>query len=61
MRCNRCRKKTVIEYECKCSLKFCLECLPYYIHDCSFDYKKDKQNILIENNPKIVAVKVSTL
>ena len=50
-----------MEYECKCSLKFCLNCLPYYIHNCTFDYKKDRQNMLTENNPKIIAIKVDSL
>ena len=61
MRCNKCRKKTLIEYECKCLLKFCLNCLPYYSHNCTFDYKKDRQNMLTENNPKIIAIKVDAL
>ena len=59
MRCIFCRRKTMDEYECKCLKKFCLNCLPYYIHNCSYDYKKEKQNILSETNPKIIAPKIT--
>lgn len=61
MRCSRCRKKIIIEYDCKCSLKLCLDCLPFFKHNCTYDYKLDKQQHLEENNPKIVAIKVLNL
>ncbi len=61
MRCNYCRKKTLCEYECKCLQKFCLNCLPFYIHNCSYDYKKERQNNLTESNPKIIAQKIQTV
>ena len=61
MRCVLCKKKTMAEYECKCLKKFCLNCLPYFIHNCTYDYKKDKKNNITELNPKIMFQKVETV
>ena len=61
MRCINCRKKTTFEHECKCLKKFCLNCLPFYIHNCSYDYKSDNKLKLEENNPKIITIKVSSI
>ena len=61
MRCPQCKKKTLIEYECKCSEKYCLNCLPYFKHNCSFDYRGQKKDIIKDLNPKIESVKVETL
>lgn len=61
MKCTNCGKKTLFEHECKCLKKFCLNCLPYFNHDCTFDYKNKKKENLTENNPKIIAIKVNTL
>ena len=61
MRCVLCKKKTMPEYECKCLKKFCLNCLPYFIHNCTYDYKKDKKNNITELNPKIMFQKVETV
>ena len=61
MRCSKCNKKTIMEYECKCLKKFCLNCLPYFIHDCLFDYKKTHKDLLKETNPQILAEKVVIL
>ena len=61
MRCSKCNKKIIMNYECKCKQNFCLNCLPFYIHNCTYDYKKEKKDMLQENNPKIIAIKVSSL
>lgn len=61
MRCQLCKKKTIFDHECKCLKKFCLNCLPYFVHNCSYDYKKNRQESLTEENEKIIAVKVSTI
>ena len=61
MRCMKCKKKIIIDYKCRCENSFCLNCLPYFSHNCTYDYKENKKTILHENNPKITAVKVSLL
>jgi len=61
MRCVNCKKKTLIEYTCKCNTNFCLNCLPYYIHNCTYDYKNNKQNDLTKSNPKLIPVKVDSI
>ena len=58
MRCLNCKKKTNFQTECKCLKKFCLNCLPYYAHECTYDYKTEKKTILVDNNPKIEAEKI---
>ena len=58
MRCQFCKKKTIVEQECKCLKKFCLNCLPYFAHNCPFNYRKKKQDNLAEENEKIIAAKV---
>lgn len=60
-RCFFCKKKHLMTNECKCKNIFCLTCLPYYIHNCSYDYKKEKQKILQEDNVKIEASKVDKI
>ena len=60
-RCAKCLKKHLIIVECKCCKKFCLNCLPHYIHNCDFDWRKDNEKFLKENNPKIEYVKVDTI
>lgn len=59
MRCTLCRKKTIMISECKCLEKFCLNCLPHDIHNCIYDYKQAKKDILTEANPKIIPPKVT--
>jgi hypothetical protein len=46
MRCLQCKKKTSIEFDCKCSKKFCINCLPWYNHNCAFDYKQNRSDHL---------------
>lgn len=61
MRCSKCNKRIIMNYECKCKQNFCLNCLPFYTHNCTYDYKKEKKDMLQENNPKIIAIKVANL
>jgi hypothetical protein len=60
-KCYNCRKKKLIIETCKCKLEFCLDCLPFFIHNCIFDWKKENKNILEKTNPKIEAIKVSSI
>jgi predicted nucleic acid binding AN1-type Zn finger protein len=46
-RCAKCNKKLgIIEYTCKCGNKYCISHLHAEEHECSYDYKKEAQNIL---------------
>lgn len=62
VRCSKCTKKksTIIE-KCKCDNYFCLNCLPFFNHDCKFDWRKDKKDYLNKTNPKIIAIKVNDI
>jgi hypothetical protein len=60
-RCDKCSKKDLFIEYCKCDKKFCLNCLPYYNHICSFEWKKENKEFLEKNNPKIIYVKVDSI
>jgi hypothetical protein len=60
-RCQNCAKKTLIVNKCKCDKEYCFECSPFFNHNCTFDWKKDKQQNLELSNPKIVAIKVENI
>lgn len=60
-RCFQCKKKKIIIEECKCKYNFCLNCLPFFVHNCIFDWKKENKDILTKSNPKIEAIKVSSI
>ena len=46
MKCGQCKKKITMDFDCKCSKKFCLDCLPFDRHNCSFDYHQNKRENL---------------
>lgn len=58
MKCKNCKKKMVLSFDCKCTKSFCINCLPSFIHACTFDYKQEKKKNLSENNVKIDKEKV---
>lgn len=60
-RCYLCKKKRIPIEKCKCNSIFCLECLPFFKHNCSFDWKKENKLILERLNPKIIAIKVNSI
>ena len=46
-RCNMCNKKLpLIPITCKCEKEFCNSCRLPESHNCTYDYKKDKSQIL---------------
>ena len=61
IKCDKCKKKSLIMFDCKCNKKFC--CIHKYpeTHDCSYDFKLEGINKIIENNPKITPNKVSVI
>ena len=61
MRCDKCNKKNLCITECKCTKSFCLACLPFFNHNCAFNWQNEKKEDLTKTNPKILAVKVQTI
>jgi hypothetical protein len=61
VRCQKCLKKSLFFNKCKCENEYCFNCSPYFNHNCTFDWKKDKQKDLEDLNPKIIAAKVENI
>lgn len=54
-RCAECNKKLkMINFTCKCNLKFCINHKNPYSHNCQYDNKNNNKLNLIKSNPKIV-------
>jgi len=53
MRCYLCNKKTLLIFDCKCDGKFCNKHRLPEVHNCTYDFKTDKEKLKI-NNPKII-------
>lgn len=60
-KCSKCFKKKILIEKCKCENFFCLNCLPYFNHNCSYDWRKNNQDRLNKLNPKIEAIKVNCI
>jgi len=53
-KCSFCNKKLkIINFTCKCELKFCIIHNNPHSHNCQYDSKKAKKNYIIESNPKL--------
>ena len=52
MPCSKCRKRTIIVFNCKCGKDFCSRCKYPEDHNCTFDYKAAQRDKLRINNPK---------
>ena len=55
-RCFHCKKKlkmTELVMICKCSHTFCLLHLNPHSHNCTFDYLKERRELIEKNNPKM--------
>ncbi len=55
-RCHFCHKKlkmTELNFKCKCEHIFCQKHLSAHLHNCMFDYKKEKQDKIKQTNPKM--------
>ena len=55
-RCFHCKKKlSLIElnFRCKCEHMFCQLHLSAHSHNCNFNYLKEKQDKVKQNNPKM--------
>lgn len=60
MKCQICSRKikNFIYNQCKCNGFFCNECLPFFKHNCSYDYKKEKKEQLAVENIQIISEKI---
>ena len=55
-RCHCCRKKlkmTELNFKCKCGHLFCQLHLNPHSHKCTFDYLKERQELIKQKNPKM--------
>lgn len=53
-KCAFCNKKLkMINFTCKCELKFCILHQNPHQHNCKFDSVKEKKQFIINNNPKL--------
>ena len=55
-RCFYCDKKlkmTELSMNCKCSHTFCLLHLNPHSHKCTYDYLKERRDLIEKNNPKM--------
>jgi hypothetical protein len=51
--CNKKLKMTELTMNCKCSHTFCLLHLNPHSHNCTFDYLKERRELIEKNNPKM--------
>jgi len=59
--CFFCKKKTLLLFSCHCGNKFCIKHKCAETHNCTFDYKKNGQEKLSKDNPKIQFTKVLSI
>ena len=53
-RCENCRVKLgLFTFTCKCGMILCQTHLSPHNHTCSFDYMKEKKELIEKNNPKL--------
>lgn len=61
-RCYLCNKKlTLMPIICKCGLKFCSSHRHPEDHQCTFDHKREQQNLLRDKNPQIISKKINKI
>jgi len=51
--CNKKLKMTELNFTCKCGPNFCSQHFNPHSHNCSYNYLKDKQDLIQKNNPKM--------
>ena len=57
--CNK--KLGITSFPCKCEKKFCSLHLMPELHACTFDYKKQGQELIRKKNPVIINSKVTMI
>lgn len=59
---NGCRKKLLLtSVECKCGYTFCSQHRYAEQHNCQYDYKGSKQDLLTKMNPQVVPSKITEI
>ena len=61
MPCSKCRKRSIIVFNCKCGKDFCSRCKYPEDHNCTFDYKAAQRDKLRINNPKVINNKIDKI
>ena len=46
---------------CKCGINYCRKHISSFLHECTYDYKKEAKEILEKNNKKICASKLDKI
>ena len=60
-KCKKCKKKKLILVKCRCGNNYCLEHRYAENHNCTFEFKKNGQEQLKQENPKIQPPKVLSI
>ena len=54
IKCTQCMKKlSMMSFKCKCGNMYCITHQTPHMHKCSYNYKLDLKNKIIEDNPKL--------
>ena len=57
-KCFKCKKKILIEFNCRCNKKFCITHKNPEEHTCTFDYKEHGKKIISDKNKKVTNDKI---
>ena len=59
MKCYFCKKNiNLMNFECKCKKKFCVNCLLPETHNCTFNFRQEGKKILENKLEKIDSNKI---
>lgn len=58
-RCDKCNRKSMILYECRCKRRLCIRHKHAELHNCDFDYKQAQKDKL--NKHKVEFRKIDTI
>ena len=61
MSCDKCRKKTIITFNCRCEKIFCSKCRYPEVHGCTYDYKTAGKDKIKINNPLVINNKIDKI
>ena len=53
MSCSKCKKKSMIVFNCRCGKEFCTKHKQPEDHNCTFDFKNYGKEKIKINNPKV--------
>lgn len=60
-KCKKCKKQNYLIFNCRCGNQYCLIHRLPEEHECDYDYKEYKRNILMKRNPVIKSEKIQKL